>query len=62
MITRSNLLPVVYLNDSIDIPMQLSGNRFEDMLIDGVAGAVDGMNAVSGGTFATSMFVNFGLG
>ena len=62
MLTKSNLLPVVYLDEPIAIPMQLSGNRFDDILINGVAGAVDGMNTVTGGTFAASMFVNFGLG
>ncbi len=62
MFTLSNLLPVVYLDEPIDIPMQLSGNIFDDMLINGVAGAVDGMNTVTGGTFAASMFVNLGLG
>jgi len=62
MFTLSNLLPVVYLDEPIDIPMQLFNNRFDDMLINGVAGAVDGMNTVTGGTFAASMFVNLGLG
>ena len=42
--------------------MQLSGNEYEDMLINAVSGAVDGMNALSGSTFVTSMFVSFGLG
>jgi hypothetical protein len=61
MFTRSNQLPVVYINDSIDIPMQLSGDKYEEMVINAVKGTVDGMNAVSGSTFATSMFVSIGL-
>jgi len=62
LFTLSNLLPVVYLNEPIEIPMQLSFNRFDDMLINGVTSALDGMNTVAGSTFAASMFVNFGLG
>ena len=62
MFTRFNSLPVVYLNDSIDIPIQLSDNKYEEMVINVVSGAVDGMNVLSGSTFATSLFVSFGLG
>jgi hypothetical protein len=62
LFTLSNLLPVVYLNEPIEIPMQLSFNRFDDMLINGVTSALDGMSTVAEGTFAASMFVNFGLG
>jgi hypothetical protein len=62
MLTLSNSLPVVYLNDSIDIPMQLSDNKYEEIVINAVSGFVSGMNAVSGSTFAISFFVNFGLG
>ena len=61
MSTCSNQLPVVYLNDSIEMPMQLSGNKYEEMVINAIRGTVDGMNAVSGSTFAISMFVSFGL-
>jgi hypothetical protein len=61
MFTRSNQLPVFYLNDSIDIPMKLSGDKYEGMVINAVKSTVDGMNAVSGSTFATSMFVSYGL-
>jgi hypothetical protein len=62
MFTRYNQLPVIYLNDSIDIPMQMSGNEYEEIVVNAVGGAVDGMNALTGSTFATSMFVSFGLG
>ena len=61
MFTRSNQLPVVYLNDSIDIPIQLSDNKYEDKLINIVKATVKVLKVASGSTFATSMFVNFGL-
>jgi hypothetical protein len=61
MFTRSNSLPVVYLNDSIDIPMQLSDNKYEEIVINAVSSSVTVMNAVSGSNFAISFFVSFGL-
>ncbi len=61
MLTRSNLLPVVYLNDSIDIPMQHSESYYEEKVIDAFSTAVTVLNVGSVSTFALRMVVNFAL-
>ena len=61
MLTRSNSLPVVYLNDSIDIPMQHSDSYYEEKVIDAVSTAVTVLNVGSVSTFALMMVVNFAL-
>jgi hypothetical protein len=61
MLTSFNSLPVVYLNESIEIPMQHSYSYYEEKVIDAVSTAVTVLNVASASTFALMMVVNFAL-
>ncbi len=61
LFTRKNQLPVVYLNDTINIPAQLSGDEYEEMVINGAYNLADVLKISTGLVFVVSLFVNFGL-
>jgi hypothetical protein len=61
LLTRANLAPVVYFNDTINITMQLSDNKYEDMVINAAYTMVEVLKISTSLAFVVSLFVSFGL-
>jgi hypothetical protein len=61
ILTRANLAPVVYFNDTINIPTQLSDDKYDEMVINAANTTVEVLKISTGLTLTLSLFVSAGL-